>query len=114
MGYSSLKMFLFPKLFKDLMSIQSLLLWGRERGQKGPADAETALQHIPFSLGRDAEQILLPSKSFYLCPSPPCTLTWQQVEVCKGFHPLLLEQIHPILRAAKFTEERSEMASLEL
>lgn len=64
MGHPSLEMSLFPKLFKDLMSIQSLLLWSRERVQKGPADAEAALQHIPSSLDRGAEQTLLPPKSF--------------------------------------------------
>lgn len=51
MGRSSLKMFLFPKLFKDLMSIQSVLLWGRERGQKGPAYAEAALSTAPLLPG---------------------------------------------------------------
>lgn len=33
----------FQSFFKDLTSIQSVLLQGRERGQKGPSYAEAAL-----------------------------------------------------------------------
>jgi len=112
MGHSSLKTFLFPQLFKDLMSIESILLWGRERGQKEPAPAEAALQQLPSSLGKGAEQTPLPPKSCYLFASPRCTLTWQQVEVCKAFSPLR-EQTDPILWAAKFMES-GEIASLEM
>lgn len=43
MGHSSLKMFLFPKLFEDLMSTEPVSLWGREGGQKAPAYAEAAV-----------------------------------------------------------------------
>lgn len=69
-------------------------------------------QQLPYSLGRGAKQTPLPSKSCYLFSSPHCTLTWQQVEVCKAFPPLW-EQTDPILRAAKFME-CSEITSLEL
>lgn len=61
MGPASLKMFLFPKFFEDLMSAQPVPLWDRERGQEAPAFAEAALQHLPSSLGGGAEQTPPPS-----------------------------------------------------
>lgn len=70
MGHSSLKIFLFPKLFEDLVSTEPVSLWGREGGQKAPAYAEAAVRQLPFSLGRGAEQTPPPPPKVVTCFLP--------------------------------------------